>query len=131
MSVWKRVKPAVEWGLFFGVVSWLLATGVTNKMTELNVWGIVLSRTLAGVVLGMLKWESSKWLRGLVVGVVVNLPVSIWAVTWMDFNFQFSFFFIWIPGIICGIATELLYKRFLAREARAQEDVQIEGKEAT
>ncbi len=131
MSVWKRVKPAAEWGLCFGVVSWLLATGVTNKMTELNVWGIVLSRTFAGIVLGLLQWETSKWLRGLVVGVVVNLPVSIWAAAWTDFNFHSSFFFIWIPGIICSMATELLYKRYLAREARAQENMQIEGNEAT
>lgn len=122
MSLWKRVKPAAEWGLFFGVVSWLLATGVTNKMTEPNVWSIVLSRTLAGALLGYLKWESSKWIRGLVIGAAVNLPVSLWAIGWTDFNFSTAIGFIWIPGIVCGIATELLFKRYLAREAKAVED---------
>lgn len=122
MSLWKRIKPAAEWGLFFGVVSWLLATGVTNKMTELNVWAIVLSRTFAGALLGFLTWESSKWMRGLVVGSAVNLPVALWAISWTDFNFQSAMGFIWIPGIICGIATEFLYKRYLAREAKALEE---------
>ena len=76
MIQWKRVKSATEWGFFFGVISWLLATGISNKMPAWGVWGIILSRTLMGFIIGIVRWEFVWWLRGLILGAAVSLPLA-------------------------------------------------------
>ena len=77
MIQWKRVKSAVEWGLFFGIISWLLATGITNKIPTIGVWGIILSRTLMGFIIGYVKWKIPWWVRGLIIGGGLNLILSL------------------------------------------------------
>ncbi len=117
IDFWKKVKPAVEWGFFFGIISWLWATGVTNNISALGVWFIVLSRTAAGLIFATVKWESTWLQRGAIVGAITSLPVAIVGAGWSEFSMGKSLIFLWIPGIICGIATDFFYRRYLKRHA--------------
>lgn len=117
MIDWKRVKSASEWGFFFGIISWLLATGISNKIPGWGVWGIILSRTLLGFIIGILRWEFSWWKRGLIVGAVVNLPLAF-LVRFLGVSWGQGFWPYWISGIAAGFFLELALRK------RKPEDVE-------
>lgn len=114
MIQWKRLKSATEWGFFFGVVSWLLATGITNKIPTAGVWGIILSRTLMGFIIGYVKWGFPWWARGLIIGAVLNIflgaivkiPLGE-AVHQIGFGWIRGFWLMLITGMVFGLLTEL------------------------
>ena len=105
MIQWKRVKSAAEWGFFYGVVSWLLATGISNKIPAWGVWGIILSRTLLGFIIGIVRWEFPWWVRGLVLGAIVNLPLSI-VVRLLGVGWGQGFWPVLMSGIVFGFLIE-------------------------
>jgi len=114
MLDWKKIKfAALEYGLFFGILSWLFATAITNEMTSANVWGIILSRILTGVLVAALNWEITWWIRGAIFGAAVNtlfwllslLPLGPFFAGW-----RIGFSLIMISGIIFGILLELAVK---------------------
>lgn len=114
MEKWKRVRSATEWGFFFGILSWLLATGITNKIPTIGIWGIILSRTLVGFIIGYVKWEFPRWARGLIIGGVVNLFLSILVyiplgetVQQICFGWERGFWLMLITGMVFGILTEV------------------------
>ena len=113
MVQWKRVKSATEWGFFYGIVTWLFATGITNKFSSAGVWGIILSRTLMGFIIGVIKWKFPWWARGLIVGVVVNLVFEAIAKIPMEFIRRFcfgwtsGFWLMLITGMLFGLLIEL------------------------
>jgi len=100
------VKSATEWGFFFGVVSWLLATGISNKIPAWGVWGIILSRTLMGFIIGIVRWEFSWWARGLVLGAIINLPLGI-VVRLLGVGWGQGFWPMLVSGIVFGFLVEL------------------------
>ena len=106
MIQWKRVKSATEWGFFFGVVSWLLATGISNRIPAAGVWGIILSRTLLGFIVGIVKWEFSWWVRGLVLGAAVNLPLGV-LVRLLGVGWGQGFWPMLVSGMVFGLLIEL------------------------
>ena len=82
MFLGKRIKSALGWGFFYGICSWVLASGVTNKLPTPAVWAIILSQTFLGFLIGIVRWNIPWWIRGLVLGAAVNLPLGglLWAV---------------------------------------------------
>ncbi|MFH1943960.1 MAG: hypothetical protein ABIL68_17795 [bacterium] len=126
MRDWKRVKSATEWGFFFGILSWLLATGITNETPAAGVWGIILSRTVVGFIIGYIKWKSPWWMRGLIIGgalnlifgLVVKIPLGD-AVQSITFMWARGFWLMLITGIGFGLSTELALRY---RDIRSRSD---------
>jgi hypothetical protein len=73
----KRIRSALGWGFFYGICSWVLASGVTNKIPAAGVWGIVLAQTALGLAIGLIRWNLPWWATGCILGAAVNLPVGI------------------------------------------------------
>ena len=103
---WKRVRSGFNWGLFYGIITWLLATGITNKYSNLAVWLIILSRTVMGVVIGLFQWEMKWWLRALIIGAVFNIPLAV-LVALLGFGWNPWFWPILISGMVFGVLIEL------------------------
>ena len=110
MSLWKRVKPAVEWGFFFGVVSWVLASGISNKIPTWGVWGIILSRTFLGLIIGFIKWDILWWARGILIGIAVNLPLAF-VVQSLGAGWGKGFWPFLISGVLFGFLIEFVLRR--------------------
>lgn len=121
MFQWKRVKSAAEWGFFLGVLSWLLSTGISNRISTAGVWAIIFSRTLSGVVIGAVRWNTSWWVRGSVIGGIVNLPLAVWIVRWPHFNYANGFWPVIITGMICGLIIEWVLKHRHYLEKKSQD----------
>jgi hypothetical protein len=107
MTLWNRIRSALEWSTFFGVCTWLLASGITNTMTGANVWFLVLSRTLMGLIIAVWKTGIPGWARGLVVGVVINIPAGLVVNGWTDFGNNLGFIYMLATGMIVGVMTEV------------------------
>lgn len=107
---WKRVKSATEWGFFFGIISWLLATGISNEIPGWGVWGIILSRTLLGFIIGILRWNFPWWKRGLIVGAAVNLPLAF-VIRDLGVSWRQGFWPYWISGILAGFFLEVALRK--------------------
>ena len=114
MDNWRRVKSATEWGFFYGIISWLLATGITNKIPTIGIWGIILSRTLMGFIIGYVKWEFPWWARGMIIGGVLNLilsglvriPLGV-IMSRIGFGWFRGFWLMLITGVVFGLLIEL------------------------
>ncbi|NQT26093.1 hypothetical protein HQ585_12105 [candidate division KSB1 bacterium] len=108
MTHWNRTRSALEWSTFFGVCTWLIASGITNKMTGVHVWVIILSRVLMGLMVSFTKQISIPWwVRGLIVGVVVNIPVGLVMNGFPDFGNGLGFTYMMVTGAIVGVLIEL------------------------
>jgi hypothetical protein len=77
MTRGKRIQSALGWGFFYGICSWVLASGVTNKIPTLGVWGFILSQTILGLIIALVKWNIPWWARGIALGAAVNLPLGL------------------------------------------------------
>ena len=73
MTIWGKVKCSLEWGLFLGVITWLLTTTITNEIPALGIWGMIFSRMATGTGLVIRPLVKQKWLNGAVWGGIVNL----------------------------------------------------------
>ncbi len=107
MTRWKRIKSAVGWGFFYGLCSWVLASGVTNKIPTAGVWGIILSQTLLGLIIGVVDLNIPWWIRGLSLGCIVNLPLGLLA---LHSSMVWSKGLFWpfvLSGILFGFLIEL------------------------
>ena len=109
MALERRVKSGLEWGFFLGICTWLLATGVSNKIPSWGVWSIILSRTLMGLLSGIVKWDAAWWARGLVFGLALSIPHGFVAMQWANFGWLNGF----LPGIITGIIVGVIIERAL------------------
>ena len=133
MTRWRRLKSAMEWGLFLGIVSWLLATGISNKIPTIGVWGIILSRVLMGFIIGMVRWEFPWWGRGIVIGAALNILLSLIfkiplgdIVRDIGWGWLHGFWLMLISGIVFGICIELALrhkKRALKQEKASSEEL--------
>ena len=114
MDNWRRVKSATEWGFFYGIISWLLATGITNKIPTIGIWAIILSRSLMGFIIGYVKWEFPWWARGMIIGGVLNLILSGLVriplgdiMSQIGFGWFRGFWLMLITGVVFGLLIEL------------------------
>lgn len=126
---WKRVKTACEWGLLFGVLSWLLATGITNKIPVSGIWAIIISRTLMGFIIATVRWEFPWWARGLIIGfginiimvLIVQLPLGQWLID-LGFGWIRGFWMMMITGLIFGVLNEWILVHREKVEASAKSE---------
>jgi hypothetical protein len=77
MTPWQRIKSAAGWGLFLGICDWVLASGITNKIPREGVWAIVLAQVLLGLLVVVIHWAGPWYVKGLVLGIGVNLPLVL------------------------------------------------------
>jgi len=108
----RRVQSAVGWGLFFGVVLWVLTTGMSNRvpMSPKGAWSIILTQTLLGFIIGMVPWQVSWKIRGILVGLLVNLPLALFSLQWESFGWPKGFILFVIFGVLFGFLIELALK---------------------
>jgi hypothetical protein len=103
----KRVKSALGWGIFYGICSWILAWSVSNKISNAGVWGLILTQTLLGLLIGLVTLKIPWWLRGLLLGAAVNLPVGFYL---LHTPFVWTRGLFWpfvVSGVLFGVLIEL------------------------
>lgn len=113
MIDWRKTRSAFEWGLFFGIVTWLLATAITNDISSAGVWGIIFSRIITGLAIVLIPWRTVWYIRGAVWGAAVNvlfyllslLPLSGFFTGW-----RIGMPLMLISGILIGVFLELALK---------------------
>ncbi len=110
MENWRQVKSGTEWGLFYGIVSWLLATGISNDIPAIGIWTVIISRTLMGFLTTSVKLEVKWWMKGLIWGVVVNLFIFLLSrisseglIGRICFAWSIGFWMMIATGVIFGI----------------------------
>ncbi len=103
----KRVKSAVGWGFFYGICSWILAWSVSNKITNAGVWGVILTQTFLGLIIGLVPWKAPWWLRGLLLGAAVNLPVGLYFLQSRAVWTRGLFWPFAVSGVVFGVLIEL------------------------
>ncbi|MBN1895051.1 hypothetical protein JW906_11170 [bacterium] len=112
MTRMKRIRSATEWGLFFGVLSWLLATAVTNRIPGWGVLAIVLGRTITGTLLGIID-SGGQWIwKGALAGGIIGLPVAWLSRSWPEFDTTPALIYIILSAVLSGFFINLvLHKR--------------------
>jgi len=121
MIHWKRVQTGAEWGLFYGIISWLLAFGFSNQLYKKEVWFIILTRMVSGIILGMIRLPFLWWIKGLLVGLVVSLPLACSQVHWPDFGWTKGFVVTLITGMIVGLLIEMSIRNKYNKKPAAEE----------
>jgi hypothetical protein len=111
MTAWQRVKSAAGWGLFLGLCDWVLASGIARKMPTDAVWAVVFTQTLMGLVVGVEKWKTVWWLKGLAFGFAFNLPL-VFGLRFLRPEWGKPLFFpLLAAGIIIGVFIEWVMRR--------------------
>jgi len=116
MTRWKRIKSALEWGLFYGIITWLAATAITNRISAAGVWGILLSRMLMGFLLGYFTLKMPWWLQGILAGIVVNAVFGILSllpgvIKSFFYGWIIGFWLMLISGMIIGVLIMISLRR--------------------
>ena len=119
MISWKRVQSGAEWGLFYGLISWLLAFGFSNQLYKKEVWFIILTRMLSGVVLGLMRLAVPWWIKGILVGLVINIPLAFAQVQWPEFGWIKGFTVTLAGGMIVGALIEMSLRHKYDKEQAA------------
>jgi len=107
---WRRLRSGVEWGLFYGIITWLLATGITNEYSNLAVWSIILSRVLMGACLVLIPLNLSWWVKAGIIGLVFNVIMGA-VIAALGYGWNPWFWPLVISGIIFAILIEFSLKR--------------------
>ena len=106
MTRFRRVSLLLQWGVFYGIITWLAATAITNKFPAAGVWGIIVSRALMGFLIGYFEIKLMWWIRGIAVGLVVNLAFGGLAFI-VNGDLQ-NFFFGWVIGFWLMLITGII-----------------------
>jgi hypothetical protein len=116
MSHWKKLKSVIEWGFFLGVVSWILATGLSNKIGAAGIWVIIFSRVALALAHEFIPLAYGWWKRSLILGLPVNAALAAFA-SWVAFGGMQGFVLLWITGIGCSFVVEWILRFRLHAEA--------------
>ena len=69
MSRQERIKKAIFWGAVFGLLSRIMVLYEPEaSITDTWVWGMLLTQTLLGFLIGYVQWEKPWWYRGMAMG---------------------------------------------------------------
>lgn len=94
---WQKLKSGLEWGLFYGIVTWLAFTAMTNKIPALAIWGMIVSRSAMGVLAAGVIWEKPLWMRALTWAAIGHVPFALLALLSLGGVWD-RFFFGWKTG---------------------------------
>lgn len=105
---WNKIRSAFEWGLFYGVITWFIGTGVSNRIPGAGVWSIVVDRVLLAVLIVIIaeKWNILWWIRGLALGFVLSLPLGYFASQWPFYNTVSGWGGALVTGVVTGVLIE-------------------------
>ena len=111
MTAWQRLKSAAGWGLFLGFCDWVLAFAITNKITSGGVRAIILAQTLLGAIIGLVRWKAAWWVKGLLFGLGVNIPLAF-GLSWLGPEWGRQLFVpILAAGILIGLFIEWVMRK--------------------
>jgi len=87
MIRFKQLWSAIEWGLLYGFITWILGTGVSNRIPGWGVWLMIFNRVFMAVVLYYcLGISLPKWLKGVLTGLIFSVPLGIVVSQWPFFT---------------------------------------------
>ncbi|MEJ2628128.1 MAG: hypothetical protein P8078_06205 [bacterium] len=122
---WRRLRSGAGWGFFYGIITWLLATGITNDYSNGAVWSIILSRTLMGALIVLISFDLVWWIRAGIIGLGFNIIMGA-VIAFLGYGWNPWFWPLVISGIVFAILTEFaLRKKYDAlspRENKNQEE---------
>ena len=107
---WRRLRSGAGWGLFYGFITWLLATTITNEYTNGAVWSMILSRTLMGVLIVLISFDMVWWVRAGIIGLVFNVIMGA-VIAVLGYGWNPWFWPLVISGIIFAILTEYALRK--------------------
>jgi hypothetical protein len=100
----KRMQAALELGLLYGLITWILGTGVSNRIPGWGVWLILLDRiVIAFILYRLIGFEQPRWLKGAAVGLIMSIPLGLIAMRWPFFNSVSAWVGALGTGLIVGI----------------------------
>jgi len=110
----KQVRSAINWGFFFGIITWLLITAISNAITNIGVRMIVIYGALLGFIIAMVPWKFPWWIRGSIYGAALNgllgfliqLPKGE-VFQEIAFGWSHGFWMMMLSGIVFGFCIEL------------------------
>ena len=76
-------------------------------MTGANVWFLILSRSLMGLIMAVWTTGIPWWARGLVVGVVINIPAGLIVNRWTAFGNNLGLVYMLATGLLIGVMIEV------------------------
>jgi hypothetical protein len=110
----RRVRSAINWGFFFGVLTWLLITAISNAIPDIGVRTLVIYGALLGFFIGIIPWEFPWWIRGPFFGAALNSLMGLLArllhggfFQEIGFGWNHGFWMMMVSGIIFGFCIEL------------------------
>ena len=100
----KKLQASLELGLLYGLITWILGTGVSNRIPGWGVWLILLDRIVIAFILYRLIGSNQPgWLKGSVVGLVLSIPLGLTAMYWPFFSSISAWAGALGTGVIIGI----------------------------
>lgn len=120
MFEFKRLWSAIEWGLLYGFITWILGTGFSNRIPGWGVWFIIFDRVfLAVLIYYTVQLQYPRWLKGTVMGTVLSIPLGFVAVRWPFFNL--------VIGHVGAIGTGIVSGILMAYSIHSQKDEKVES----
>ena len=111
----KKLQAALEMGLLYGLITWILGTGISNRIPGWGVWLILLDRVAIAVVLyRLMDLKQSKWLKGAAVGLVLSIPIGWVALSWPFFNAISA----WVGSLGTGVIIGILISIEIAKQRK-------------
>ena len=120
MNLWSRIKCSLEWGLFYGIVTWLLTTTITNDIPAIGIWAMIISRMGTGVLLVLIPLSARKWISGAVWGAGVNCAFGLLALLPAGGGYD-SFFFGWQRGFLLVLISGIIMGGLIEHAVRHRE----------
>ena len=123
--LWSKIRSALEWGLFYGVITWFIGTGVSNRIPGAGVWSIVINRVVLAVLIVLLagKWKLVWWVRGVVLGLLLSIPLGYYASQWPFYNDVSGWGGALITGAVTGVLIEFHFRRMEDHLEETQEAI--------
>ncbi|MBN2103922.1 hypothetical protein JW835_07760 [bacterium] len=104
MIHFKQLWSAIEWGLLYGFITWILGTGISNRIPGWGVWLIIFDRVFMAIVLYYcLGLIFPKWLKGIIAGLIFSVPLGLVASQWPFFTPAIAHCGALGTGLIAGV----------------------------
>jgi hypothetical protein len=123
----RRLRSAINWGFFFGILTWLLITGISNEITDVGVRAILIYGALLGLIVGVVRWEFPWWIKGVLFGAALNGLLgfimklgSAELFPEIGFGWIYGFWMMMISGMVFGFGIELALKHWEKLMKKAQ-----------